>query len=92
MPDRDLSADIRLQVEQAAAGNTALCVRGGNSKAFYGGDCQADRLLDMTGHSGVIAYEPSELVITARAGTPLQTVTDLLSSQRQMLAFEPPFF
>lgn len=92
MNDGDLTAEIQSQVQQAAATDTPLCIVGGNSKAFYGGDCSASEVLEMTGHSGIIAYEPSELVITVRAGTRLRDIENLLAVHGQMLAFEPPYF
>jgi glycolate oxidase FAD binding subunit len=92
MREQDLSEDIRQQVRQAAATGTALRIVGSDSKAFYGGDCQATTQLSMAGHCGIIDYEPSELVVTARSGTPLSNITSLLAQHRQMLAFEPPSF
>ncbi|MDD1620014.1 MAG: glycolate oxidase subunit GlcE [Methylococcaceae bacterium] len=92
MNDGDLTADIQGRIQQAAASATPLRIVGGNSKAFYGEDCSATAVLDMAGHSGFIDYEPSELVITARAGTRLRDIETLLDSHGQMLAFEPPYF
>ena len=67
---------------------------GGNSKSFYGRatENETKELLDVSSHRGVINYEPSELVITARAGTPLLEIEKTLSENNQMLAFEPPAF
>jgi glycolate oxidase FAD binding subunit len=48
--------------------------------------------LDVSGHRGIVAYEPTELVITARAGTPLAEIEALLAANNQMLPFEPPHF
>lgn len=92
MNDQDLTAEIQGRVLQAVATATPLRIVGGNSKAFYGGDCRATALLEMAGHNGIVAYEPSELVITARAGTPLLDIETLLEAHGQMLAFEPPYF
>jgi glycolate oxidase FAD binding subunit len=75
----------------AAARRTPLCIRGGGSKDFYGGTPSGERL-DVSGYHGIIEYEPSELVITARAGTPLSEIEDALRAKGQMLAFEPPHF
>ena len=66
-----------------------LYVVGGNSKAFYGNETQGDAL-HLSSHSGVVAYEPSELFVTARAGTNLHALDALLAQHGQMLAFEPP--
>ncbi|MEY2632146.1 MAG: hypothetical protein RIR00_800 [Pseudomonadota bacterium] len=68
-----------------------LCPQGGNSKAFYGRPVAATPL-SLAAYRGVIAYEPSELYLTARAGTPLVEIENLLAAQGQMLAWEPPAF
>lgn len=95
----DISQQLQTQVvqayERAGKHKTALHITGGNSKAFYGR--LDDRLagaetLDVSGHRGVISYEPTELVITARAGTPLAEIERLLENNGQMLPFEPPAF
>ena len=62
---------------------------GGDTKAFLGRPVVGDRL-DLSGHRGVIDYDPTELVITARAGTPLAVIETLLEANGQRLAFEPP--
>ncbi len=79
------------RVRQAAASGTALRIRGGGSKDFYGESLQGE-VLDVSGLRGVISYEPSELVVTVRAGTPLAELEALLASQGQCLPFEPPHF
>lgn len=68
-----------------------LAIQGGGSKAFYGGAIRGEPL-DMRSHRGVVSYEPTELVITVRAGTPLAEVEALLAEKRQFLAFEAPHF
>jgi len=73
------------------AGNGPLRIRGGGSKDFYG-EALAGEVLDTRGHCGIVAYEPTELVVTARAGTKLAEVEALLAENGQMLAFEPPHF
>lgn len=85
----DLTEALAAAVRQAAEASTPLAIRGRGSKAFFGRPVEGT-LLDLSGHAGVVAYEPSELVITARAGTPLAEIEDLLAGQNQMLAFEPP--
>ncbi|MEO7742443.1 MAG: glycolate oxidase subunit GlcE [Usitatibacter sp.] len=79
------------RVAAAAAGKRSLRIRGGGSKDFYGGASAGD-ILDMGGYSGIVAYEPRELVLTVRAGTPLEEVERALAAERQMLPFEPPHF
>ncbi|MDR4516864.1 MAG: glycolate oxidase subunit GlcE [Nitrosomonas sp.] len=80
-------------IRAAAEGSQPLSIAGGGSKAFYGypSTTQAKKL-DVTPYRGVIDYEPTELVITARAGTPLMEIESLLHENGQMLAFEPPHF
>lgn len=68
-----------------------LRIAGSGSKSFYGRDTQGD-VLDATGYRGIVSYEPTELVLTARAGTPLTEIESVLAAKRQMLAFEPPHF
>ncbi|MGB7542826.1 MAG: glycolate oxidase subunit GlcE [Burkholderiales bacterium] len=78
-------------VRAAAAAKRPLRLRGGGSKDFYGQSLAGD-ILDTRAWSGIVAYEPSELVITARCGTPLAEVEAAMRAQGQMLAFEPPHF
>lgn len=82
---------IQQQVLQAIADKTPLQIIGGNSKAFYG-RTMTGKPLQLAGYQGVIHYEPTELVITARCGTPLAEIELLLAEHGQMLAFEPPHF
>ena len=79
------------QIREAAAQRSPLHIRGGGSKDFYGRPCHGT-VLDTRSLNGVIDYAPSELVITAAAGTPLQDIEALLAAQGQCLAFEPPHF
>jgi len=78
-------------IRAAAASQTPLRIRGQGSKDFYGASLQGE-LLDTSVHSGIVSYEPTELVITARAGTPLLELETTLAQQGQYLAFEPPHF
>jgi len=89
--DMNISKELRQQVEQAHSSGTVLKICAGNSKHFYGREVIGD-VLDVSQHQGVINYEPTELVITARAGTPLKEIEAILDSENQMLAFEPPAF
>jgi len=77
------------RVQQARATRTTLCIRGGDTKAFYGGHPRGEPL-DMRGLVGISSYEPTELVVTARAGTPLAELEAVLAEKGQCLAFEPP--
>ncbi|WP_374260531.1 glycolate oxidase subunit GlcE [Zoogloea sp.] len=79
------------RIREASAQGRALRIRGGGTKDFYGRPV-AGEVLDTTAHAGVVSYEPSELVVTVRAGTRLADVEALLAGSGQMLAFEPPHF
>jgi glycolate oxidase FAD binding subunit len=78
-------------IRAAAAGGKRLRIRGGGTKEFYGQALEGE-ILDTRAYSGVVAYDPTELVITVRGGTPLAEVERVLAERRQMLAFEPPYF
>ena len=79
------------QIRSASASRTALDIRGGGSKAFYGGPPRGEGL-DMRQLAGISSLEPTELVVTARAGTPLAELEAALGEHGQCLAFEPPRF
>ena len=79
------------RIRAAYADNTPLVIQGCSSKAFYG-NAGAGEILDTRDLAGVVDYQPKELVLTARAGTPLADIETLLAEQGQMLAFEPPHF
>ncbi|MGD8811699.1 MAG: glycolate oxidase subunit GlcE, partial [Thioalkalispiraceae bacterium] len=87
----DLTETIQAQVAEAVNNHQPLRIEGGNSKAFYGRELTGETL-SLAEHSGIIDYEPAELVITARGGTPLAEIEAALAAQNQMLAFEPPAF
>ncbi|MCI8209879.1 glycolate oxidase [Pseudomonas sp. S25] len=90
-PDADNSVALLEQVNQALQTATPLRIQGGNSKAFLGREV-AGEVLDTRTHSGIVSYDPTELVITARAGTPLQELCAALDAAGQMLPCEPPHF
>jgi glycolate oxidase FAD binding subunit len=79
------------QVDHARANHTTLDIRGGGTKAFYGGVPKGEPL-DVTGLAGISSYEPTELVVTVRGGTLLSDLEAALSAQGQCLPFEPPRF
>ena len=85
------SDTLQQQVQQAITDGTQLNICGGNSKTFLGRN-PAGQPLDVSNHSGIINYDPRELVITARAGTPMSEIEATLAESGQMLAFEPPHF
>jgi glycolate oxidase FAD binding subunit len=79
------------RVRAAAAAGTALAIRGGGSKDFYGEPARGE-WLETGGLRGIVSYEPSELVVTVRAGTPLAELEQVLAECGQSLPFEPPHF
>jgi len=83
--------DLAAAIKSAHAGRTLLRILGSGSKDFYGG-MLAGEVLDVSGYRGIVAYEPTELYITARCGTPLAEIEAALAEHGQMLAFEPPHF
>src|SRR3546814_14813881 len=81
----------------ARAAQLPVYIRGGGTKDFYGEtgslkNATGHSVLDMSAYHGVVSYQPSELVITARAGTLLSEVARTLDERNQMLALEPPRF
>lgn len=79
------------RVEAARTAGVQLDIRGSGSKAFYG-ETALGEPLDVTGLAGISSYEPTELVVTARCGTPLAELERTLAAQGQCLPFEPPHF
>ncbi len=86
-----LVEELSARVRAAAAAGRPLRLRGGGSKDFYGQSLEGE-VVDLRDHAGIVAYEPSELVVTARCGTPLAQIESALRERGQMLAFEPPHF
>ena len=84
-------AQIADALRDAHDRQVALRIRGGGSKDFYGG-LLAGEVLDLSGHRGIVDYEPTELYVTAKCGTPLAEIEAALAERGQMLAFEPPRF
>jgi glycolate oxidase FAD binding subunit len=82
-------ADVLEAIAAAAQAGRRLEIRGGGSKADIGAPRTDVTLLDMTGLDGVVDYDPAELVLTARAGTPLAAIEALVAAEGQMLGFEP---
>ena len=79
------------RIRKAAGSGGRLRLRGGGTKDFYGGT-PAGEILDTREYTGVVSYEPSELVVTARCGTPLAELEGILAAEGQMMSFEPPHF
>ena len=86
-----IAEQFRQQIRAASAAGKPLRLRGGGTKDWYGQQL-AGEVLDTRAYAGIIDYEPTELVITARCGTPLAEIEAALAARNQMLAFEPPHF
>lgn len=82
--------EARQAVAWAVAEATPLKIVGAGTKRGFGHEVTADHRLDLSGLSGITAYEPAELVLTAGPGTPLAEIEAALRQSRQQLAFEPP--
>ncbi|MGB5104276.1 MAG: glycolate oxidase subunit GlcE [Steroidobacteraceae bacterium] len=91
MTEHDCTTDLAERVRAATARRTPLRIVGGDTKRFLGRDVQGEALV-VAGHAGIVNYDPAELVITARAGTPLHDIEALLGSHGQHLPFDPPRF
>src|ERR1700735_595532 len=83
------AAEVEQAVKWAIAGGKTLEVVGRGSKRLIGRAARWDMTLDLSGLSGVALYEPAELVLSAKAGTPLAEIETLLAANGQELAFEP---
>ncbi|MEM7376332.1 MAG: glycolate oxidase subunit GlcE [Pseudomonadota bacterium] len=92
MVDRDDSADLIAQVNAALERAHPLAITGGGSKAFLGRqtDRHGHETLSTVHHAGIVNYQPTELTLTARAGTPLADIRAALDEADQALPFEPP--
>ena len=88
---QDIVDQLAHAIREAAAKRTALRIRGGGTKDFYGGALQGE-VLETRAYSGIVDYDPTELVLVARAGATLAEVDALLREHGQMLGFEPPHF
>ncbi|MDP1907239.1 MAG: glycolate oxidase subunit GlcE [Hyphomicrobium sp.] len=86
-----MSADMLDEFRARVLERKPLRLRGGGSKDFYGGPLAGEVLRTGT-YSGIVSYEPTELVVTARCGTPLAEIESALAARRQFLACEPPRF
>jgi glycolate oxidase FAD binding subunit len=87
----DPLAPLAEAIRAAAAEGRRLRIRGGGTKDFYGQSLEGE-ILDTRRYAGIVAYDPTELVVTVRGGTPLAELEATLAAKGQMLAFEPPHF
>jgi glycolate oxidase FAD binding subunit len=88
---QDVLDEFAERVRVAAAKKKPLLIRAGGTKDFYGNAPHGDPL-DPRAYAGIVDYEPTELVVTVRCGTPLAELEAALEKRGQMLAFEPPHF
>lgn len=89
----DCAHELAEQIRAAEASGRPLRIRGGDTRSFLRGDVNDDtEVLDVRPHRGIVAFEPAELVITARGGTPLEEIESTLAEARQCLPFDPPRF
>lgn len=97
----DKTLELQQQIACAYNDKTELCIVGGNTKNFLGNGIADNKTsanifsgekLSTEGHSGIVSYDPSELVITARSGTALSEIKQTLADNQQVLAFEPPSY
>ena len=89
--DADATTRLREQVLAAAAQGSSLRIVGGGTKQFYGREVVGEAL-QVSAHCGILTYDPAELVLTARAGTPLTEIDAALAQAGQCMPFEPPHF
>lgn len=82
---------LKERIAEATITKTPMRIRGGGTKDWYGQELQGE-VLDTRSYHGIVSYDPTELVITARCGTPLAQIEQALAEHNQMLAFEPPGF
>jgi glycolate oxidase FAD binding subunit len=89
----DILSQLQGSIRAAIAAKQALRIRGGGSKDFYGEAFDAATpVLDTRSYSGIVSYEPSELVMTVKAGTSLAEVEAALAEKNQCFPFEPPHY
>jgi len=95
-PADPILADWSARLRAAATDRRRVRIQGGQSKAFYGNppatDDAGSECLDTRAYQGIVAHEPTELVVTAKAGTPLTELEAALAAHGQCLPFEPPHF
>ncbi|MES9854247.1 MAG: glycolate oxidase subunit GlcE [Candidatus Thiodiazotropha sp. L084R] len=90
--DQDQSHTLQQAVQDAFAEAKPIRLIGSGSKEFYGRQSGNELPLSLSGNRGIVNYEPTELVITARGGTPLDEIEEALNEKGQLLPFEPPHF
>ncbi len=91
MPESDYIQTLCASTQQASTSREAFQIQAGGSKQFYGNQISV-KALDVSGNTGIVDYDPSKLFITARNGTLLKDIEATLTTDNQMLPFEPPHF
>ncbi|MFM8798855.1 MAG: FAD-binding protein, partial [Fluviibacter sp.] len=86
----DLTNEFVAKIREAVAQKQLLTIEGGGSKRWYGNAAEVQQRLCTSGHTGILDYDPAELVLTARAGTTIADLEKALAERGQMLPFEPP--
>ncbi|MDQ0132926.1 glycolate oxidase FAD binding subunit [Neorhizobium galegae] len=81
--------DAAYIIRNAAGDGKKLALCGGNTRAGFGNSVEPAEMVSSTGLSGIVDYEPAEMVMTVRAGTPVAEIEAALAANRQMMAFEP---
>lgn len=91
---QDIISQYTNTISEATENKIPLLIRGGGSKDFYGNEFNGDthNTLSTLSYAGIVDYDPTELVMTARAGTSLEELETKLRNENQMLGFEPPYF
>ncbi|MEJ0003297.1 MAG: glycolate oxidase subunit GlcE [Pararobbsia sp.] len=92
LPEASLLESFRARIIEASATRAPLRIRGGRPARTGTGQSVEGEVLDTRGYTGIVEYDPAELVITARCGTPLVEIERKLAEHNQMLPFEPPHF
>ena len=88
----DIKQQLIEQVRDAVNDKASMTVRAGGTKEWLGRLASTDRVIETASHSGIVSYQPVELVMTARAGTTISEIESVLEENNQMLACEPPRF
>ena len=89
MTSSDISAELISTVADAFERGTALEIQGGGTKQYYGRR-SAGSLLWVTGHQGIVTYEPTELVVSVRTGMQLSELQQVVADAQILVGFEPP--
>lgn len=91
MTDNQILVELQDRIKHVARDSAALQIVGGGTKSFYGRNTQGSEI-SVNAYSGIVSYQPSELVVTAKAGTLLSDIQAELANNNQQLGFEPPDF